>query len=71
MKAVTAWSAVLLAGCSTSTPILYDGQRHVTIHCQQAAEHVSYLQREIDRSHDLKFISDTKKLIWNIKFSCP
>lgn len=62
--------ALGLAGCA-SDPVLYDGQRNVVIYCPQAQEHIDYLQRAIDNSRDPKFIADTKKLIWNIKFSCP
>lgn len=70
MKKIIFILALGLAGCA-SDPVLYDGQRQVVIYCPQAAEHIQYLQREIERSNNPKFIADTKKLIWNIKFSCP
>ena len=53
-----------------SNPALYDGKRKVVIYCENAKEHVYYLKNEIANSRDPVFISDTKNLIWNIKFSC-
>jgi len=51
-------------------PELYDGKRKVVIYCENANEHVYYLKNEVANSRDAAFISDTKNLIWNIKFSC-
>ena len=74
-------AAVTLTGCASSmdlvgralnssAPELYDGKRKVVIYCENANEHVYYLKNEIANSRDAAFISDTKNLIWNIKFSC-
>lgn len=71
MKSVAVMLALLLAGCVTGDPVLYDGQRHVVIYCGNSKEHIAYLQNEIANSKDPYFISTTKNLIWNIKFTCP
>ena len=69
-----------LTGCATvndlskvlggSSPELYDSQRKVVIYCENANEHIYYLKSEVAGSRDKAFISDTKNLIWNIKFTC-
>lgn len=74
-------AAVTLTGCASSmdlvgralnssAPELYDGKRKVVIYCENANEHIYYLKNEVASSRDAAFISDTKNLIWNIKFSC-
>ena len=73
-------AAATLTGCATVNdishaldgpkPELYDGKRHVVIYCENANEHIYYLKNEVANSKDPAFISDTKNLIWNIKFSC-
>jgi len=55
---------------NSSAPELYDGKRKVVIYCENANEHIYYLKNEVATSRDAAFISDTKNLIWNIKFSC-
>ena len=70
MKLLIIFVTLVIAGCA-SDPVLYDGRRNVVIYCPQAQEHIDYLQRAIDNSRDPKFIADTKKLLWNIRFSCP
>lgn len=52
------------------SPVLYDGKRHVVIYCDQADEHIYYLRNELVGNKSPEFVSDTKNLIWNIKFSC-
>lgn len=74
-------AAVTLTGCASSMdlvdravnggqPELYDGKRRVVIYCENAKEHIYYLKNEVANSKDPVFVSDTKNLIWNIKFSC-
>lgn len=73
-------AAATLTGCASvndlsrvldgPAPELYDGKRRVVIYCENAKEHVYYLKNEVANSRDAVFISDTKNLIWNIKFTC-
>lgn len=77
MKPVLILLVAALTGCSTindmvagSSPELYDGKRHVVIYCDQADQHIYYLRNELVKNKSPEFVSDTKNLIWNIKFSC-
>jgi hypothetical protein len=77
MKQVLILLVTVLAGCSTINdmvagggPELYDGKRHVVIYCDQADQHIYYLRNELVKNKSPEFVSDTKNLIWNIKFSC-
>jgi hypothetical protein len=78
MKQVLILLVAALAGCSTINdmvagsggPELYDGKRHVVIYCDQADQHIYYLRNELIKNKSPEFVSDTKNLIWNIKFSC-
>lgn len=73
-------AAATLTGCASindlsrvldgPSPELYDGKRKVVIYCENANEHVYYLKNEVANSKDPVFVSDTKNLIWNIKFTC-
>lgn len=82
MKLITLLlAAATLTGCASSmdlvdraingsSPELYDGKRRVVVYCENANEHIYYLKNEVANSKDKAFISDTKNLIWNIKFTC-
>jgi hypothetical protein len=62
---------IVLAGCASSDMVLYDGRRNVVVYCNQAREHVRYLETEIARSKNSDYIRDVKSMIWDIKLSCP
>jgi hypothetical protein len=66
-------SALVLTGCGSlsSNPVLYDGRRHVVVYCDQAREHIRYLEAEIANSRNADFIRETTTMLWNIRFSCP
>ena len=77
MKPVLILLVAALTGCSTindmvagNGPELYDGKRHVVIYCDQADQHIYYLRNELVKNKSPEFVSDTKNLIWNIKFTC-
>ena len=66
-------SAVVLTGCGSlsNNPVLYDGQRHVVVYCEQAREHTRYLEAEIASGRSPDLVSNAKSVLWNIRFSCP
>jgi len=64
-------SFLVLAGCASSDMVLYDGRRNVLVYCNQAREHVTYLETEIARSKNPDYIRNVKSMIWDIKLSCP
>jgi len=49
---------------------LYDGRRNVIVYCDQAREHIRYLETEIARSKTPESASQAKGMLWDIRLSC-
>lgn len=66
-------TTLVLTGCGImgGDPILYDGSRHVVVYCDQAQEHIQYLEDELNQPRSPEFVRNAKTMLWNIKFSCP
>jgi hypothetical protein len=63
-------SVLVLAGCASSDQVLYDGRRNVIVYCNQAREHIRYLETEIARSKTPESASQAKGMLWDIRLSC-